>query len=725
MRQGVVVKALSMADIDELSKLAAKVFRDDSYYATIFSESNIEEELCAMFGRCARMCLENGYVVGAFDCDTNEMVGFSMLFDFNYVRENKPQFYEEVFPSEHNLCNLSHRIAEYVGRYSEYLYLLSIGVSPQWRRRGICKTILESVSADFGHYNFITDVSNPLMNDILCSQFGFKEAFTYEQLQVLHRLSDVSERVGECYAQERVRFVVPNDFDTELLPELESVKCDIELPHFAPIENALAFRPNFAHTVTVQLVEGTIKTLQFWHRLVNPIFCDEIVVAIDGADALCYIQEDEQTLNPNQVEAAKLLSPQYGEEFSLGTDTITSIPIEYTELDKLVETSKRPRNIQRIMQCLRFRTDYETGMFVDDNDSDSSLSKRIVRRYLGSYSVRLYHESQISFSQSCEEERVISDNLVVGIVASVDSYTSCGVLHLVVLSSNVPISQYLDSASRNQIMVQVDGEVMNLFSLLQRRYSIFKRGSAKNYVSIHEDRKSVDDQMLASLMYSETYYRAEEGLGKVVDPGIMDQVGREMGLAQYNYASAYFHTQLLVQIAPLSCGFKDRLIGETVTMFYVEMVLFEESAIGNMSTKIVDFLTYVDREKPKRIFQNIAALYANDTKSMAFWDIKVNYPSSKVSINLIRDAFQIEKQREQLELKKQQLFSISEVRSNLHSYVESQVVTIVGALLTVISLVDLVLAPDKHLQLAISPLVVLIFILYVRYASKVKHRRNH
>ena len=724
MECGVVIRSLSTADVDELSKLAAEVFRDDSYYATILRESNIEEELRTMYAKCANVCLENGYVVGAFDLDTNEMVGFSMLFDFNYVRENNPQFYEEVFPSEHNLRHLSHRMAEFVGRYSEYLYILSIGVSPQWRRRGVCRSILEYISAKFVHYNLITDVSNPVMGEILCGQFGFKEAFTYEQLRVVHRLSDISDRVSECYAQERVSFVVPNNFNAQLLPELECVKRDVELRHIAPIENSLAFRPDIAHSVTVQLVVGTIKTLQYWHRLVNPIFCDEIVVEVDGVDALCYIQEVDTPLYPSQIEAAQTLQLQYGEEFSLGTDTISSIPIEYTDLGKLLETSKRPRNIQRIMQCLRFRTDYETGMFVDDNDSDSSLSKRIVRRYLGSYNVRLYHESQISFSQSCEEEQIISDNLVVGVVASVDSYTSCGVIHLVVLSSNIPISQYLDSVSRNQIMVRVDGEVVNLFSLLQSRFSIFKRGSAKSYVSIHEERKSVDDQMLASILYSETYYRAEEGLGKVVDPGIMDQVGREMGLSQYNYASAYFHSNMVVQIAPLSCSFRDRIIGETVTMFYVEMVLFEESAIGAMSAKIVDFLTHADSEKPKRIFQNIAALYDNDTKTMAFWDVKVNYPSSKVAINLIRDAFQIEKQREQLELKKQQLYSISEVRSNLHSYVESQVVTIVGALLTVISLVDLFLAPDKHLQLAISPLVVLIFILYVLYASSVK-RRHH
>lgn len=725
MKQEVVVRALSTADVDELSKLAAQVFRDDSFYATIFPESNIEEELCAMFAKCARMCLDGGYIVGAFEGETNKMVGFSMLFDFNFVRENKPQFYEEIFPAEHNLYQLSRRIAEFVGRYSEYLYILSIGVSPQWRRRGVCRSILESITTNFAHYNIISDVSNPLMGEILCRQFGFKEAFVHDQLRVVHRLSDIADRVGECYAQVSVRFVVPNGFDAQLLPDVESVKCDVEVRNIASVGNSLAFRADATQSTTVQLVVGTIKTLQYWHRLINPIFCDETVVEVDGADALCYIQEDEQQSNPDQVEAAQTLLSQYGEEFTLGTDTITSIPIEYCDLSKLVEPSKRPRNIQRIMQCLRFRTDYETGMFVDDNDSDSSLSKRIVRRYLGSYNVRLYHESQISFNLSCEEEQVISDNLVVGVVASVDSYTSCGVLHLVILSSNVPISQYLDSASRNQIMVRLEGETINLFSMLQRRFSIFKRGSAKNYVSIHEARKNIDDQMLASILYSETYYRAEEGLGKVVDPGIMDQVCKEMGLAQYNYASAYFHSNMVVQIAPLSCSFKDRIIGETVTMFYVEMVLFEESSIGNMSAKIVDFLTHADSEKPKRIFQNIAALYANDTKSMAFWDIKVNYPSSKVAINLIRDAFQIEKQREQLELKKQQLYSISEVRSNLHSYVESQIVTIVGALLTVISLLDLVLAPDKHLQLAISPLVVLIFILYVRYASSVKERRRH
>ncbi len=724
MNKDFAVATLTAERLVELSNLAVLAFRDDPYYRTLFGEGDIDEQLYGIFNNCASGCIENGVVKGVVSTSTNELVGFAMLFDFNYVRVSNTQFYNDIFPAEYGCDTLANKVAEFVGRYSEYYYILSVAVSPKWQRKGVCGLLLDDIQKEFGHYNLISDVSSPILYRLLCEKFGFGEVFADDNLKIVHRLSDVSSRVNECYVKGDIAFVVPNDFDTTLLPEVKRCEKGITLQHIEQLPDALTYRTTGCGSALVQRVEGTIKTLQYWHRLINSLFCEEIVVEVEGKDTLCYLQSAHCPTNPNQLAEMKALAEQYDDEFDVETDTFTCVPIEYTSLDRVVECKERPRNIHRIIQCLKFRTDYETGVFVDNNDSDSNLSTRIKRCYLGCYKVRLYSEKSISFSVCADNDNAITDNLVVGVIASLDRRTSCGVLHLVVMSSNVPISQYLDSVARNQIMVHNGGEVVSLYALLEQKFSIFKRGLAKNYVSIHQSRKGVDEQMLASILYSETYYKSEEGLGKVIDPGIVDQLGKESGSAQYNYASLYTHTNTIVQIAPLHCCFQDRIISETVTMFYVEMVLFEESAIDIMSARIVDFLAKIDTKKPKQIFHNIVALYGEDTKSMEFWDLRLNYPSSRVSINLVRDAFQIDKQRKQLELKKKQLFSVSEMRSNLHSYVESQVVTIVGALLSVISLLECIYAPDKHTQLLFAVITVAIFVLYIRYASTVRNRRK-
>ncbi len=718
------VATLTAEHLQELTNIAVQAFRDDPYYESLFGTGNIDKPLYDMFNECAKGCIECGVIKGAFCAETNELVGYIMLFDFNYVRVNNPHYYNSIFPAEYNCNALSTKIAEFVGRYSEYYYILSVAVHPKWQRQGICGVMLDNIRKEFVHYNLISDVSSSVMHHLFCDKFGFEEVFADGTLRIVHHLSNIPNRINECYAKQDIAFVVPDDFDTTLLPDVKRCDKGITQPYIEQLADAFTYRTNGNGSAVVQRVVGTIKTLQYWHRIVNSLFCEEIVVDIDGEDALCYLQSAHCPSNPNCLAEMKMLAEQYDEEFDVETDTFTCVPIEYTSLERLVEQGERPRNINRIIQCLRFRTDYETGMFVDNNDSDSNLSARIKRYYLGCYNVRLYSEKSISFSVCADNDNIISDNLVVGVIASVDSRTSCGVLHLVVMSSNVPISQYLDSVARNQIMVHTENGVVNLYTLLEQKFFICKRGLSKNYVSIHQNRNRLDEQMLASILYSETYYKSEEGLGKVIDPGIMNQLSNESGSAQYNYASLYTHTNTVVQIAPMCCGFQDRIVSETVTMFYVEMVMFEESAIDIMSARIVDFLAKVDAIKPKKIFQNIVALYGEDTKSMEFWDLRLNYPSSRVSINLVRDAFQIDKQRQQLELKKEQLFSVSEVRSNLHSYVESQVVTIVGALLSVISLLECIYAPDKRTQLLFAVVTVAIFILYTRYASIIRKRRK-
>ena len=723
MKADFSLRELAAADIEQLSNLAVEAFGDDSYFRELFGEDNLETKLCGIFKECASICLACGKVIGAFDRSSDAMVGFALLFDFNALRERYPNHYQTIFPSALGLNALSTRVEQIVGRYSEYLYMLALGVSHNYRKRGVCSLMVESVKSIYCQYNLIADISNPTMREILCSKFGFEEVGREGKLSIVRSLTDLADRVGECYAADEVSLLVPNNFDAQLLPEVKGVYTDIEVANLVQPSGSFSFVQSLQQSVVAQRIVGTIKTLQYWQRLVNPLLVEEIVVDVQGQDVLCYVEslptESDASVALRNLTVAK----QYKEEFELGCDIFTCVPIEYENISKLVEPAYVPRNIQRVIECLTFRTDFETGVFGDKNGSDSELSKRIVRRYLGCYKLRIYQESAMaSFGCACHDDDIISENLTIGVVASVDCQTSCGVLHLLLLSANVPLTQYLDSVSRNQLMVNIDGSSKSLFADLEQKYSIYKRGASKNYVCLHEERKNLDNQLLASILYSETYYRDEQGLGQVIDPGIMDQVNLEMGLSQYNYAVAYFHRNTLVQIAPLKCGLGDRIVSQTVALFYVEMVMFEESAIGGMTSKIIKFLADVESDKTRKTLQNIATLYDENARTMAFWDLKLNYPSSMVSIDRIREAFEIEKHREQLELKKTQLLNISESHGNLNAYIESQVVSVVGALLTIISLLDCIFTPDKRMQLLVAPVLMLLCLWYL-HRSRGKSRK--
>ena len=724
MRADFVLRELANADIEQMSTLAVEAFGDDSYFKGLFGKDNLEVKLHSTFKECASICLNCGKVVGAFDASGGEMVGFALMFDFNALRERHYHHYQSIFPAALGLDTLAVKVEQIVGKYSDYLYILALGVSPSWRRRGVCSLIVENIKRLYCQYNLIADVSNPTMHDILCSKFGFADMGRVGGLTIVRSLTSIAERVEACYAMDEVSFLAPNDFDAQLLPEVKGVHKDIKVENLACKSGSHSFEQRLQQSVVAQKIVGTIKTLKYWQRLVNPLLVEEIVVDVAGSDVICYVCSSVLGSDANTALRNLAVSRDYEQECELSCDVFTCVPIEYGDISKLVEPQYVPRNIQRIIDSLTFRTDFETGVFGDNNGSDSQLSKRIVRRYLGCYNLRIYQESEISsFGCAYQDSHIISENLTVGVVASVDCQTSCGVLHLLLLSPNVPLTQYLDSVSRNQLMVNIDGTSKSLFAHLEQMFSVYKRGASKSYVCLHECRNMLDNQLLASILYSETYYRNEQGLGQVIDPGIMDQVHIEMGVSQYNYAVAYIHRNTLVQIAPLKCGLGDRIVSQAVALFYVEMVMFDESAIGGMTSKIIQFLADVESDKTRKALQNIASLYDENARTMAFWDLKLNYPSSMVSIDRIREAFQIEKHREQLELKKTQLLNISESHSNLNAYIESQVVSVVGALLTIISLLECIFTPDKRIHLVIAP-VFMVLCLWLLHRTRGKKKRQ-
>ena len=49
----------------------------------------------------------------------------------------------------------------------------------------------------------------------------------------------------------------------------------------------------------------------------------------------------------------------------------------------------------------------------------------------------------------------------------------------------------------------------------------------------------------------------------------------------------------------------ERIIKESITLFYIELILFEEAAIYIADDRIVNFLTQLDQYSPNQVLKNI------------------------------------------------------------------------------------------------------------------------
>ena len=159
----------------------------------------------------------------------------------------------------------------------------------------------------------------------------------------------------------------------------------------------------------------------------------------------------------------------------------------------------------------------------------------------------------------------------------------------------------------------------------------------------------------------------------------------------------------------------ERIIKESITLFYIELILFEEAAIHIANDKIVNFLTQLDQYSPNQVLRNINFIISTHVRTIEFWDIQMNYPSSKKSVADIRRAFKIRKEQEKIECNKAQLLTIYQIRSGIVDRTEASILSAAGVILTVISVIDLITDTSKSPLLSITALLVGILLLIKRF----------
>ena len=230
---------------------------------------------------------------------------------------------------------------------------------------------------------------------------------------------------------------------------------------------------------------------------------------------------------------------------------------------------------------------------------------------------------------------------------------------------------------------------MNLYDFIKQKFKIEKKGSPKSFVTLPINRSDIGDDLLASILFCETYYEYNESLGTVVDKDILRILKDKHGMAQYDYACVYAYSNILVQLSEhLSGSIWERINVEAITLFYIELIMFEEAAIHITNDLIIDFLTKLDDYVPVEALKEINVIISNHSRTIEFWDLQLNYPSSRKSIDNIRKSFEIDKYIKTLERNREQILMIYQTRSDIIDRKEAAVLSAAGIVLAGISSVE-------------------------------------
>lgn len=713
------IKPIKETDIQKITELAYDCFINDPFYVSI-KPNNDERRifLNQIFSESILICLEYG-VAYYYEIDQIP-IAFALWFDYNKLKKQKPSSYNHIFPSDQKDLLLSEKILKeqqfidsLLKENTNYLYLLSIGVLSNYRRRGIASDLVSILQNAFPQYNLITDLSNK-ESIALYKRLGFEILGEKADCTFLRYLSPCNKY--HLSKDDVIHLAIPPEFQINDFFNRNVSYKEIEIPY---LQNALfSFTQGLYQKTKAKIIDITYEELIKYQRFIDLNRHIEIIKEEKNQLILFYVIIDKnkiRDLNTIPFISSPLSKKQ---ESDITPDIYISIPICYNDIQKLEEKHSKSNNftVNQILYALDFRSHYEAGIPIKELDN-RNFKNRISRYYLGNIIIQLQPEEIISFAGNLHSNNIYIGNPVeISIVVSIDKMTNSGVLHLISFSCGLLITQLLDSISRNQLNIQTPLQLKNLYQYLKEEFNIEKKGSAKSFLSIPCDRKDIGNDMLASMLFCETHYMQDEELGTIIDPFIEKKLASNYGIAQYNYASVFAHTNIAIQLSNTLAGtILERITKESVTLFYIELILFEEASIHIANDQIINFLSRLEKYTPSSVLQNINFIISNYVRTIEFWDIQMNYPSSKESINHLREAFNIEKEQALIERNKSQLLTIYQTRRDIIDRKEASILSTIGVILAGISSVEAINNCGDNLILYIVIFLVIIILYLKRY----------
>ena len=652
-------------ELESVLDLFCECFSKDSYYKKLFSP--LEDFTKAMrdsFQKSILYCLERGFCIGIKDdC---KLIAFLICFDYAEAKNNK-LFFDDVFAmnlnnNEHVYDDFHYKIDKLEGKT---IYILSIAVSYQYRRCGIASGLLDWIIVRYAHCNIVSDISN---NESL--PMYKKRAFDIQAIGTNYHL--VVREKGTVQNSDlffkKIKLLVPNCEDLSrcgckfVFLKKRYYILQYEILHSNGI--SCFVRNEFGVSYGV-MVEIDYHSLLKYQRLLN---LSQVVEHFTG-EYLCYehlIMYDEAPLM-NKTLHDMLTFREV--EWSLIPDVYISIPVQYKQKEKIVGIAPFPGEHapKMLLNNLKFRTRYEAGIpSIDETVDDlSCFKKRISRFYLGK--IRVVISTESTQYEDPKSGNPIGSNALLDMYISIDSSSECAVLTLYSLSMPFLVSHFFDNVIRSQLLVIDSNNRTNFYDYIKNRFEIIRRGTPKIFALFPCNKNGLATNQLASLLAGETIYPDGEDFGKITDDEIISIVNNEAGMGQYDRALVYAYRNTVLQFSSATNGsfIKERLYEESINLFYIELILFQEAAINIANREIITLFTSPTAEKPVEFLSIVDRILTNYSKTIDFWDIRVNYPTSQKSIEMLRTAFRIDEQLGDMKKNQEQLQLVFDTKCDI------------------------------------------------------------
>lgn len=218
------VVRLKKENRDILIELFLDCFCEDSYYKKIFPNKNtIRNDMKISFQEVIEFCLYNNNVLGVFN-EKDNLIGFLIFFDYLEIKSKFPKIFNKIFGAnkieKFPYFNEIHK--KLLESYENIIYLLSLGVKKEYRRKKIASFLTDFLIKNYESYSIASDISN--------------EA----SLEIYKKRDFVIEKISENYYYVKTKSVIKSGLAIDYNKEFY-----IAMPDNTLIEKILRYNKEF------------------------------------------------------------------------------------------------------------------------------------------------------------------------------------------------------------------------------------------------------------------------------------------------------------------------------------------------------------------------------------------------------------------------------------------------------------------------------------------------
>lgn len=477
-------------------------------------------------------------------------------------------------------------------------------------------------------------------------------------------------RMEDTYFEEEILLILPGQ---EVLLEMgieEAEVTMVELTGYEIVqsEKGSAFFRKPGAACEGVLLQCDYEQLLRYQRFINLTDYEEHFEQTDRGKALIYSEKYQSDSSLLWNDLLREMVKTRKAEWSIVPDSYIMYPVTYKDHDRLLECACYDnQEISNYMHYMDIRLQCETGVpFGKDGiDLMERYKNRLERIPLGRLRVRITLEMILDILD--HEDQPVGCDAEAEAVLSIDRLSHIGVLTLVSLSTPFLLSHFLDNIVRNQLMViEENGEAVNLYAYMQEKWGLNASGTPKSYEMIPKEKNCLNKKQLGAVLLSETIYEEGEDFGEFTDAEILKLTNSETGMGQYSRAFVVAHTNVLLDFEKdLRGTIQARMYNAAFTCFYVELLMFEETALTCFNKELIDLMAEVMRIEPTEFLTRARTITNRYLNTVDFWNVSVNYPSSQKSLQMIRKSFLIDDLKEKMEYNQKQVGNIFDINSEI------------------------------------------------------------